>query len=56
MVGRRVLSSVYLDPPVSEALKGLSERTRIPIAVHMREAVDDLLAKYKIRVRGSAKK
>jgi Ribbon-helix-helix domain len=51
MVGKRIISSVYLDPAVNTALKGLSDKTRISIAVYLREAVDDLLAKYKIKVR-----
>jgi len=56
MVGKRVISSVYLDPAVNTALKSLSEKTRISIAAHLREAVDDLLAKYKIRVRSGTDK
>jgi predicted DNA-binding protein len=51
MLGRRVVSSVYLDPPINLALQELSKRTRVPIAAYLREAVDDLLAKYKVRVR-----
>lgn len=46
MRGKRVMTNVYLDPPVIEALKGLSADTRIPMAVYLREAVDDLLRKY----------
>lgn len=48
MKGKRVLTSLYLDPPGHAALKALSERTRIPVAVYLREAVDDLLTKYKV--------
>ena len=47
MKGKRVLTSLYLDPPVQEALRRLSEETRVPQAVYLREAVDDLLAKYR---------
>lgn len=46
MKGKRVLTSLYLDPPIHEALKGLSATTRIPVAVYLREAVGDLLVKY----------
>lgn len=35
-----------MDPDKLELLKRLAEDTRIPRAVLMREAVDDLLAKY----------
>jgi predicted DNA-binding protein len=50
MVGKRVLSSVYLDPPEFEALRELSEKTRVPTAVYLREAVADLLAKYAVKI------
>ena len=50
MKGNRVLASIYLDPPVADALKGLSTSTRVPQAAYLREAVDDLLAKYKVKV------
>lgn len=49
MKGKRVLTSMYLDPPVAQALRALSERTRIPQAVYLREALDDLLKKYEAR-------
>lgn len=50
MKGKRILTSLYLDPPEHTALKALSEKTRIPAAVYLREAVDDLLIKYKVKV------
>lgn len=31
MKGKRVLTSLYLDPPMHAALKQLSEITRVPI-------------------------
>jgi len=45
--GKRVLTSLYLDPPVAEELKRLSAVTRVPQAVYLREAVDSLLAHYR---------
>ena len=50
MKGKRVLTSLYLDPPVHVALKKLSEATRVPIAVYLREAISDLLVKYDVKV------
>jgi len=49
--GRRlkVTASLYLEPEQASALKMLSQRTRIAQAVYLREAVDLLLAKYKVR-------
>lgn len=51
MKGKRVLTSLYLNPPMHVALKQLSETTRVPIAVYLREAVSDLLAKYCANAR-----
>jgi predicted DNA-binding protein len=57
MKGKRILTSLYIEPEVHAALKGLSELTRVPIAVYLREAVADLLTKYnaKVRAKGRAK-
>jgi predicted DNA-binding protein len=56
MRGNRVLTSLYIEPAVHEALKRLSEETRVPIAAYLREAVDDLLNKYKVKVARRASK
>jgi hypothetical protein len=50
-IGKRIMSPLYLDPPKKEALKRLSEATRVPMSVYLREAVDDLLVKYAKPVR-----
>jgi predicted DNA-binding protein len=41
------LQSLYLEPQKAALLDSLSAKTRIPKAVLLREAVDDLLIKYK---------
>lgn len=41
------VQSLYLEPEMAKRLDALAERTRIPKAVLLREAVDDLLAKYE---------
>jgi predicted DNA-binding protein len=41
------MQSLYLEPEKAELLKALAERTRIPRAELLREAVDDLLIKHK---------
>lgn len=38
--------SMYLHPDQAEALRALSQRSRIPAAILVREAVDDLLRKH----------
>jgi len=45
-VGRRVMMPVYLDPAQRTALKRLSDRTRVPMQIYLREGLDDLLKKY----------
>lgn len=37
----------YLEPEQATELKGLSDRTRIPQQVYMREGVDMVLSKYR---------
>jgi hypothetical protein len=46
MKGKRVLTSLYLDPDVAERLKELSRATRVPQAVYLREAVEQMLSHY----------
>ena len=40
--------SLYLEPERAELLDRLTAETRIPKAALLREAVDDLLVKYKL--------
>lgn len=37
----------YVTPEQRDALRELSKRTRITQQVHLREAIDDVLAKYR---------
>lgn len=39
--------AMYLTPQAHSALRALSIRTRVPASAYLREAVDDLLVKYK---------
>jgi hypothetical protein len=43
---KRTTQSVSLDPVKAELLAVLARETRVPRAALLREAVDDLLAKY----------
>jgi hypothetical protein len=54
MADKRIMTSVYLDAAALKALQALSEESRVPIAVYLREAVDMVLAKYKVKVRSAA--
>jgi hypothetical protein len=46
MATKTVPALMYLRPAQMKSLNKLRERTRIPRAVLIREAVDDLIAKY----------
>ncbi len=48
--------SLYLDKTQTEALRTLSELTRINMAVFIREGVEMVLAKYKKELQKSKKK
>jgi hypothetical protein len=54
--GHRLHIAAYIDEPVYEALRGLSLRTRVPTAAYLREAVDDLLRKYKAQIPKARRK
>ncbi len=47
---KRVFTGVYFDRPQHDALRALSDRTRVPLAAYLREAVDMLLSKYDVKV------
>ena len=45
-MGKKVLRSIYLDIEQIEKIKKLSEKTKVPQAVYVREGLDLLLHKY----------
>ena len=47
---KKVQTLALLEPEQHKKLKKLSANTRVPMQVYMREAVDDLLKKYKKEV------
>ena len=46
----KVTTTVYLETEQMIGLKTLSERTRVPQQVYLREGVDLVLAKYDARL------
>lgn len=46
---KRVFTGVYFDRAQHEALRALSDKTRVPLAAYLREAVDMLLARYGVK-------
>ena len=53
--GRRVQMSIYLEPEIADRFKALSDATRIPMAVYMREGIDHVLERYKRQIPKAAK-
>ena len=50
---KRLFTGVYFDRPQHDALRALSDETRVPLAAYLREAVDMLLSKYGRKVKSS---
>lgn len=46
---RRVRVALFIEPEQHEKLQAMAQSTRVPWAAYVREAIDDLLAKYKRR-------
>lgn len=49
MARRNVATTVYLTEEQREALVELSKRTRVPVAVYVREGLDLVLARHAPR-------
>jgi len=48
MARKKISTTIYLTQEQTEALKSLSERTRVPFSVYVREGVDLVLDKYEL--------
>jgi hypothetical protein len=44
---KKQLLSLYAEPEQATALRQLSERTRVPVQVYLREGVDYVLRKHQ---------
>ena len=44
---RKILRTLFLDKNQSERLRELSEKTKVPQSVYIREGIDLVLNKYK---------
>src|SRR4051812_41251094 len=47
MARKKVSTTVYIEPEQAERLKVLHERTKVPVAVYIREGIELALAKYE---------
>lgn len=52
MARKKVSTTIYITPEQNEQLKLLHERTKVPIAVYIREGIDLVLAQYANELPG----
>lgn len=46
MADRKIATALYLTPAQHDGLKKLSQHTKVPMAVYLRDAVDLVLEKH----------
>ncbi len=51
MAQKKVARTIYIKDEQLEALKRLSEKTKVPQSVYVREALDMLLEKYSEQLK-----
>lgn len=52
MARKKVMTTIYLTPEQEERLKDLSQATRVPMAVYIREGIDLVLDRHRAAVSG----
>lgn len=54
MARKKLSTTIYIEPEQDVRLKLLHARTKVPIAVYIREGIDLVLAKYDKLLPGQA--
>ena len=52
MARKKISTTIYITPEQNERLKLLHERTKVPVAVYIREGIDLVLDKHKDELPG----
>ncbi len=52
MARKKVSTTIYITPDQNEKLKLLHERTKVPVAVYIREGIDMVLEKHASSLPG----
>ncbi|GAC1532915.1 MAG: hypothetical protein NVS3B10_27630 [Polyangiales bacterium] len=52
MARKKLSTTIYITPEQDEQLKLLHERTKVPIAVYIREGIDLVLERYRHHLPG----
>ena len=52
MARKKISTTIYITPEQNEQLKLLNKRTKVPLAVYIREGIDMVLEKYQDELPG----
>ena len=52
MARKKISTTIYITPEQNESLKLLHERTKVPIAVYIREGIDLVLEQHQSELPG----
>jgi hypothetical protein len=52
MARKKISTTIYITPEQNESLKLLHERTKVPIAVYIREGIDLVLKRHESELPG----
>jgi hypothetical protein len=52
MSRKKISTTIYVTPEQSDKLKQLHDRTKVPVAVYIREGIDLVLHKYANQLPG----
>ncbi|MBZ0121785.1 MAG: ribbon-helix-helix domain-containing protein [Sandaracinaceae bacterium] len=52
MARKKISTTIYITPEQNERLKLLNERTKVPIAVYIREGIDMVLKHHEHELPG----
>jgi hypothetical protein len=52
MARKKLSTTIYITPEQNDRLKLLHERTKVPVAVYIREGIDLVLARYEHHMPG----
>ncbi len=52
MARKKISTTIYIRPHQNERLKLLNRRTKVPVAVYIREGIDMVLEKHRDQLPG----
>jgi predicted DNA-binding protein len=52
MARKKISTTIYITPEQNEQLKVLHERTKVPVAVYIREGIDLVLQQHRDQLPG----